>query len=103
MATATPLKEEKNEDNFELEVSRVRERIGSVFDELVEYLESQKRDLFKQLDNILTRYLSYKHQTEELRERKVELERLRLLQHQEQFSTRVKDLQDSIPITHKSN
>ena len=96
MATATPLKEEKNEDNFELEVSRVRERIGSVFDELVEYLESQKRDLFKQLDNILTRYLSYKHQTEELRERKVELERLRLLQHQEQFSTRVKDLQDSI-------
>ena len=96
MATATPLKEEKNEDNFELELSRVRERIRSVFDELVECLESQKRDLFKQLDNILTRYLSYKHQTEELRERKVELERLRLLQHQEQFSTRVKDLQDSI-------
>ena len=96
MATATPLKEEKNEDNFELELSRVRERIGSVFDELVECLESQKRDLFKQLDNNLTRYLSYKHQTEELRERKVELERLRLLQHQEQFSTRVKDLQDSI-------
>ena len=46
----------------EIVVSRVRERIGSVFDELVEYLESQKRDLFKQLDNILTRYLSYKHQ-----------------------------------------
>ena len=96
MATATPLKEEKNEDNFELELNRVRERIGSVFDELVECLESQKRDLFKQLDNILTRYLSYKDQIEELRERKVELERLRLLQQQEQFSTRVKDLQDSI-------
>ena len=46
MATATPLKEEKNEDNFELELNRVRERIGSVFDELVECLESQKRDLY---------------------------------------------------------
>ena len=93
MATATPLKEENREDNFELELSGVRERIGSVFDELVECLESQKRDLFKQLDNILTRYLSYKHESDELRKRKVELERLRLLQHQEQFST--KYLQES--------
>ena len=41
----------------------------------------------KQLDNILTRYLSYKHESDELRKRKVELERVRLLQHQEQFST----------------
>ena len=95
MATATPLKEENREDSFELELSGVRERIRSVFDELVECLESQKRDLFKQLDNILTRYLSYKHESDELRKRKVELERLRLLQHQEQFSTSAKHLQES--------
>ena len=96
MATATPLKKENREDKFELELSRVRERIGSVFDELVECLESEKKDLFNQLDNILARYLSYKHESDELRKRKVELERLRLLQHQEQFSTCVKHLQDSI-------
>ena len=41
MATATPLKKENREDKFELELSRVRERIGSVFDELVECLESE--------------------------------------------------------------
>ena len=95
MATVTPLKEENREDNFELELSGVRERIGSVFDELVECLESQKRDLFKQLDNILTRYLSYKHESDELRKRKVELKRLRLLLHQEQISTSAKHLQES--------
>ena len=62
MATATSPDKENREDNFELELSRVRKRIESVFEELVECLESQKKDLFDQLNKILIRYQSYKRQ-----------------------------------------
>ena len=59
MATTTPL--ENREDNFELELSRVRKEIESVFIELIDCLESRKKHLFKELNDILIRYQSYKN------------------------------------------
>ena len=94
MATATSPDKENREDNFELELSRVRKAIESVFEELVERLESEKKDLFNQLDNILIRYHSYTRQTDELTKRKIELGQLSL-QNQGEFSSHVKSLQNT--------
>ena len=94
MATATSPDKENREDNFELELSRVRKRIESVFEELVECLESQKKDLFDQLNKILIRYQSYKRESDELTKRKIELEKL-TSQIGGQYSTSVKSLQNT--------
>ena len=93
MATATSPDKENREDNFELELSRVRKGIESVFEELVECLEAQKKDLFEELNKILTRYQSYKRESKKLTERKIELEKL--TSQIGQFSTSEKTLQTS--------
>ena len=77
MATATPPVKENREDNFELELSRVRKRVESVFEEIIVCLESQKKDLFDQLNKILIRYHSYKRESVELTKLKVDLEKLK--------------------------
>ena len=92
MATATPPDKENREDNFQLELSRVRKEIESVFTELIDCLESQKKHLFDELNDILIRYQSYKNETDELTKRKVQLERLSH-QNQGQYSGSVKSLQ----------
>ena len=76
MATATPPDKENREDNFQLELSRVRKEIESVFTELINCLESRKKHLLDKLNKILIRHQSYKRETEELTKRKIELERL---------------------------
>ena len=95
MATATPPDKENREDNFQLELSRVRKEIESVFAELIHCLESRKKHLFDQLKDILIRYQSYKNETEELTKRKIELERLSH-QNQGQLPTSAKPLQNKI-------
>ena len=94
MATATPPDKENREDNFQLELSRVRKEIESVFAELIHCLESRKKHLFDQLNDILIRYQSYKNETEELTKRKIELEKL-TSQIEGQYSTSVKSLQNT--------
>ena len=66
MATATLPDKENREDNFQLELSHVRKEIESVFAELIDCLESRKKHLFDELNDILIRYQSYKRETEEL-------------------------------------
>ena len=95
MATATPPDEENREDNFQLELSRVRKEIESVFTELIDCLECRKKHLFDELNKILIRYQSYKRETDELSKQKVELERLSH-QNQGQFSGFAKSIQNSI-------
>ena len=94
MATATPPDKENREDNFQLELSRVRKEIESVFAELIDCLESQKKHLFDELNKILIRYQSYKRETDELTKRKVEFERLSH-QNQGQYSTYLKSVQNT--------
>ena len=94
MATATPPDKENREDNFQLELSRVRKEIESVFAELIHCLESRKKHLFDELNDILVRYQSYKNETEELTKRKIELEKL-TSQIEGQYSTSVKSLQNT--------
>ena len=65
MATANTLME----DNFELELSRVREKIKTIFVELIDCLKARESELLRELDNILTSYLSYRSNWRKLMQR----------------------------------
>ena len=70
MATANPMRE----DNYELELSRVRENIKTKFVELIDCLKARESELLRELDNILASYLSYKSELEKVNEMKRDLE-----------------------------
>ena len=70
MATANPLME----DNYELELCRVREKIKTKFVELIDCLKARESELLRELDNILTSYLSYRSELEKVNEKKIALE-----------------------------
>ena len=72
MATAYPLRE----DNFELELSRVREKIKTKFTELTDCLKARENELLVQLDSVLASYLSYRKEFETVNEKKRDLERM---------------------------
>ena len=83
MATANPLMEDINE----LELSRVREKIKSEFVELIDCLKARENELLRELDNILTSYLSYRSELEKVNEQKMTLETTKkFLQNQLQTS-----------------
>ena len=83
MATANPLRE----DNYELELSRVREKIKTKFVELIDCLKARENELLMELDNILTSYLSYRSELEKVNEKKIALETTKsILQNQLQTS-----------------
>ena len=70
MATTNPMRE----DNYELELSRVRENIKTKFVELIDSLKARESELLRELDNILASYLSYKSELEKVNEKKRDLE-----------------------------
>ena len=72
MATANPLME----NNYELELSRVREKIKSKFVELIDCFKARENKLLRELDNILTSYLSYRSELEKVNEKKRDLENM---------------------------
>ena len=83
MATANPLME----DNYELELRRVREKIKTKFVELIDCLKARENDLLRELDNILASYLSYRSELEKVNEKKIALETTKsILQNQLQTS-----------------
>ena len=65
MATANRLRE----DNYELELNRVRENIKTKFVELIDRLEARENELLRELDNILASYLSYRSELEKVNEK----------------------------------
>ena len=82
MATAIPLRE----DSYELELSRVREKIKTRFVELIDCLKARESELLRELDNILASYLSYRSELEKVNGRKTALERIKTF-HQNEFQT----------------
>ena len=81
MATANPLRE----DNNVLELSRVREKVITKFAELIDCLKARESELLRELDNILTSYLSYRSVLKKVNEKKLALERTKLF-HQSELS-----------------
>ena len=70
MATANPLRE----DNYELELSRVKVKIKTKFVYLIDCLKARESELLRELDNILASYLSYRIELENVNEKKISLE-----------------------------
>ena len=73
MATAHPI-EAGNEDNYELELSRMKENIKNKFVELIDCMKARESELLRELDDILASYLSYRSQLEKVSEKKRDLE-----------------------------
>ena len=74
MATANPLRE----DNYELELSRVREKIKTKFVELIDCLKARENILLRELDNVLASYLSYRTELEKISDRKSRLKKQKI-------------------------
>ena len=82
MATDNPLMEDK----YELELSRVREKIKTKFVELIDCLKARESKLLRELDNILNSYLSYRSELDNVNEKKIALETTKTF-HQNQLQT----------------
>ena len=90
MATANPLRE----DNYELELSRVRENIKTKFVELIDCLKARESELLRELDNILASYLSYKSELEKVNEKKIVLERTKSIHQNELTNSPIKSVHE---------
>ena len=91
MATANPLRE----DNYELELSRVRENIKTKFVELIDSLKARESELLRELDNILASYLSYKSELEKVNEKKIALERTKSIHQNELANSPIKSVHEN--------
>ena len=96
MATDIPLISEKREDNYELELSRVREKIISKFVNLNDCLKARESELLGELDNILASYLSYRSKLEKCNEKKTALERIKSIHQNELESSPIKSVHEDI-------
>ena len=74
MASNVPLISDKGEDNYQLELSRVREEIKSQFVEFIVCLRARESELLRELDIILASYLSYRSELERNNEKRIALE-----------------------------
>ena len=92
MATANPLRE----DNYELELSRVREKIKTKFVELIDCLKARENELLRELDNILASYLSYRGELEKVNEKKTALERTKTFHQNELQTSRIKSFHENL-------
>ncbi|KAI6649025.1 E3 ubiquitin-protein ligase TRIM71-like [Oopsacas minuta] len=73
MATAHREDTDHGEDNFILEIHRIKERIQIQFVELRDCLSVRENTLIEELENILARYCTYKMEVEKITERRKRL------------------------------
>ena len=92
MAIANPLRE----DNYELELSRVREEIKTKFVELIDCLKARESKLLRELDNILTSYLSYRSELEKVNEKRDSLEELKQRNEEEITASPIRTFRENI-------
>ena len=92
MATANPLREDKNV----LELNQVRENIKSKFIELIDCLKARESELLRELDDILASYLSYGSELEKVNEKRHSLEKMKRLNEEEIATSPVRSFQENI-------
>ena len=95
MATAYPIETENREDNYELELSRVREKIKTKFVEFIDCLKARENELLRDLDNILASYLSYRSELEKISDRKIEIEETKIYHQNKLQSSRIKSVHEN--------
>ena len=92
MATANPVEAIEREDNFELELRRVRENVESTFLELFECLKRRENELLSELDKILESYHSYRNEIVKVTQQRKDLEKLKQMNEQELQNSSAKTL-----------
>ena len=92
MATANPLME----DIYELELCRVKEKIKTKFVELIDCLKVRENKLLRELDNILTSYLSYRSELEKVNEQKIALETTKTFLQNKLLYSPIKSIYENI-------
>ena len=86
MATANPVEVIEREDNFELELKRVRENVRSAFLELIERFKRRENELLSELDKILESYHSHRNEIVKVTQQRKDFENLKLF-HEQQLQT----------------
>ena len=77
MATAYPQHTEHGEDNFVLELNRVKDKVRTRFTELRECLTERETKLMKELNDILSSYNRYTTEVKKMNEQKRDIKNLR--------------------------
>ena len=77
MATANPVKVVEREDNFELELKRVKENVKSTFLELFQCLKRRENEMLSELDKILQSYHSYRNEIVKVTQQRKDLETIK--------------------------
>ena len=95
MATANPSEVMEREDNFELELKRVRENVKNTFLELFECLKRRENELLSELDKILESYHSYRNEIVKVTQLRKDLEKLRTFHLEELQTSSAKKLIDN--------
>ena len=75
MATANPI----SEDNFVLELNRVKESVATKFREISEHLDRRKNELLRRINAIIVSYQTNKQEYQTANEKKKDLEKTKLL------------------------
>ena len=95
MATANPPVRER-EDNYEIELSRVRDKIRAQFGDLTDRLKCRERELLEELDTVLASYRSYRDEFEIVRDKVRDLEMMKQRNEEELATSQFKMLQEKI-------
>ena len=85
-----------SEDNFVLELNRVKESIETKFRDLSEHLEARKTEFLRQIDTILVSYQTYKQEFRTANGKKKDLETTKLFHQNQPASSPVKSVHDFI-------
>ncbi|KAI6657051.1 PEP-CTERM domain protein [Oopsacas minuta] len=95
MATAHREDTDHGEDNFILEIHRIKERIEITFAELRDCLSVRENTLIEELENILARYRTYKREVDKMTEKKKDIENIRNANTGMVINSTVKTLHDN--------
>ena len=95
MATAYPIETEVSEDNYELELNRVREKIKTIFVELIDCLKVRESKLLRELDNILASYFSYRSELEKVNKKIIALEKTKSMHQNELPNSPIKSVHEN--------
>ena len=93
MATANP-PISISEDNFVIELNRVKESIITKFREISEHLDERKSEFLRQIDTILASYQTYKREFQTANEKKKALETTKAFHQNQLANSPVKSVHD---------
>ena len=91
MATANPI----SEDNFVLELNRVKESVVTKFRQISEHLDEMRNEFLRRINSILVSYRTYKQEFQTTSEKKKALEKTKLLLQNELANSPIKSVHDN--------